>query len=156
LLFLNIHPNDLTDPNLLSPDAPHMEFADRIVLEVTERSALDRVDKARRQVAALREAGFRIAVDDLGAGYAGLGSFIQLDPDMVKLDMALVRDVDSSSEKQHLVRSVTQVCGDLGLSVVGEGVETGAERDALVELGCDLLQGHLFGRPAATPACVDW
>ncbi len=146
-LFLNLHPRDLMDPMLLDPAAPHVMMADRIVLEVTERVSLDSIVDVRRRVQQLREVGFRIAVDDLGAGYAGLASFVQLEPDLVKLDMSLTRDVDSNPTKQRLVRSMTQVCRDMGLLIVAEGVETREERDALVELGCDLLQGHLFGRP---------
>ncbi len=146
-LFLNLHPLDLVDPMLLAPEAPHMAVADRIVLEITERASLDGIPDAASTIKALREAGFRIAVDDLGAGYAGLASFVQLEPDLVKLDMSLTRGVDQSATRQRLVRSMTQVCSDMGMLVVAEGVETVGERDALAELGCDLLQGYLFGRP---------
>jgi EAL domain-containing protein (putative c-di-GMP-specific phosphodiesterase class I) len=86
-------------------------------------------------------------VDDLGAGYAGLTSFAALEPDVVKLDMALVRGVDREPIKHRLVGSMTRLCRDLGILVVAEGVETSAEKEALQELGCDLLQGYLFGRP---------
>ncbi len=99
----------------------------------------------------LRELGFRIAVDDLGAGYAGLSSFALLEPDIVKLDMTLVRDVDRSSVKQKLVASMASLCRDMGLLTVAEGVETQAERDTLIHLGCDLLQGFYFARPTAAP-----
>ena len=92
--------------------------------------------------------GFRIALDDLGAGYAGLTSFAQIRPEIVKLDMALVRGIDADPLKRRLVRSVIDVSRDIGTLVVGEGVETDAERDTLVELGCHLLQGYLFGKPA--------
>lgn len=146
-LFLNLHPADLTDPLLLNPNAPHMAIANRIVLEVTERASLSGVSDVASKIRALRDVGFRIAVDDLGAGYAGLASFVQLEPDLVKLDMCLVRDVHKNATKQRLVRSMTQVCVDMGMLVVAEGVETRQERDALVELGCDLLQGYLFGKP---------
>jgi EAL domain-containing protein (putative c-di-GMP-specific phosphodiesterase class I) len=91
--------------------------------------------------------GFRIAVDDLGAGYAGLTSFAMLEPELVKLDMTLVRDIDRSPTKQKLVRSVAGLCKELGMMVVGEGVETAAERDVLISCGCDLLQGYLFAKP---------
>ena len=100
------------------------------------------------RIARLRALGFQIAVDDLGAGYAGLSSFSQLEPDIVKLDMSLVRGIDSSSSKSSLVRSMVQVCTrDLGMRVVCEGVETSAERDTLERLGATLLQGYLFAKP---------
>lgn len=155
-LFLNLHPRDLMDPMLLDPNSSHVKMADRIVLEVTERVSLDCIGDVRRRVTELREAGFRIAVDDLGAGYAGLSSFVQLEPDLVKLDMSLTRSIDSSTTKQRLVRSMTQVCKDMGLLIVAEGVETVAERNTLTELGCDLLQGYLFGHPHSELRAPSW
>jgi len=155
-LFLNLHPRDLLDPMLLDPNSSHVKMADRIVLEVTERVSLDCIADVRRRVQELREAGFRIAVDDLGAGYAGLSSFVQLEPDLVKLDMSLTRGVDSSTTKQRLVRSMTQVCRDMGLLIVAEGVETIEERNTLAELGCDLLQGYLFGHPDSELRPPSW
>jgi EAL domain-containing protein (putative c-di-GMP-specific phosphodiesterase class I) len=99
-------------------------------------------------VARLRQIGFRIALDDLGAGYAGLNTFTQLEPDFVKLDRALVSGVDASTRKRSVVRSMLRLCGEeLGIHVVGEGVETVDERDALASDGCVLLQGYLFARP---------
>jgi EAL domain-containing protein (putative c-di-GMP-specific phosphodiesterase class I) len=95
----------------------------------------------------LRERGFRIAVDDLGAGYAGLTSFALLEPEIVKVDMTLVRDIDRSPVKRKLVRSMAALCRDMGLLIVSEGVETIAEHETLMELGCDLFQGYLFARP---------
>lgn len=155
-LFLNLHPRDLMDPSLVDPNCQHVKQAKRIVLEVTERVSLDSVADVRRRVQQLREIGFRIAVDDLGAGYAGLASFVQLEPDLVKLDMSLTRGVDTSITKQRLVRSMTQVCRDMGLLVVAEGVETIDERNMLVELGCDLLQGFLFGHPERELRVPTW
>jgi EAL domain-containing protein (putative c-di-GMP-specific phosphodiesterase class I) len=100
-------------------------------------------------MARLRRLGFRIAVDDLGAGYAGLASFSQLEPDIAKLDMSLVRGIDTSATKASIVRSMISVCTqELGTRVVCEGVETVAERDTLQSLGADLLQGYLFARPS--------
>jgi len=146
-LFVNLHPDDLLDPSLTDARSPLGTLAGRVVLEITERSSLEKVSDVRGKVAALREMGFRIAVDDLGSGYAGLTSFAQLEPEIVKLDMSLVRDVSHSKTKQKLIQSMTSVCKDMGSLVVGEGVETSEERDCLVELGCDLLQGYLFARP---------
>lgn len=79
--------------------------------------------------------------DDLGAGYAGLTSFTQLEPEVAKLDMSLVRGVDVDPRRQSIVRSMRQLCDELRIAVVAEGVETAAERSMLAELGCDLLQG---------------
>jgi EAL domain-containing protein (putative c-di-GMP-specific phosphodiesterase class I) len=149
-IFMNLHAADLNDDSLYSTSSPLCGFAPRIVLEITERSSLDRVSDVNSRAEALRRLGYKIAIDDLGAGYAGLSSFAQLNPDIAKLDMSLVRDIDCSDQKQKIVRSMFQVCTEeLGVTVVCEGVETIAERNVLDELGCDTQQGYLFGRPSA-------
>jgi EAL domain-containing protein (putative c-di-GMP-specific phosphodiesterase class I) len=149
LLFANVHSTELTDNDLLSEGAPLSAVAHRIVLEITERSTLDRVSGLPGRLASLRKLGYRIAVDDLGAGYAGLSSFAQLEPDFVKLDIALIHGVDQEPRKRSVVRGMAQLCTrDLGIRVVCEGVETAAERDTLAEDGLDLFQGYLFARPA--------
>jgi EAL domain-containing protein (putative c-di-GMP-specific phosphodiesterase class I) len=155
-LFLNLHPADLANPLLLNPNSLAFKYASNIVLEVTERATLDQVGDVRERVAALREGGYRIAIDDLGAGYAGLSSFASLEPEFVKLDMALIQNVHKSELKQRLVRLMTTLCHDMGMQVVAEGIETREERDAVIELGCDLLQGYYMGRPAKTFEDVRW
>lgn len=156
LLFVNLHSRDLMDEALFSLEAPLSCMAERVVLEITERASLDAVEDARAKIARLRQMGFRIAVDDLGAGYAGLTSFATLEPELVKLDMTLVRGIDSNPTKQKLVRSVTSLCRELGMTVVGEGVETRQERDTLVQCGCDLLQGYLIARPGQPFPTYNW
>lgn len=148
VLFLNLHPEDLLDDSLFSEQSELTPHAPRIVLELTERASIDRVPDVRERVARLRALGYRIAIDDLGAGYAGLASFVQLEPDFVKLDMSLIRGLHQSSLKRRLVRSMTSLCQQMGLGVVAEGVESVEERDTLVELGLDLLQGYHFAKPA--------
>ncbi|HEY3233326.1 MAG TPA: EAL domain-containing protein [Polyangiaceae bacterium] len=156
VLFLNLHVTDLLDPTLTSSRSPLSQFAQRVVLEITERSSLEEVKDARTRVAALRDMGFRIAVDDLGAGYAGLTSFALLEPEIVKLDMSLVRDVHVNHTKQKVIRSMTALCKDMGMMVVAEGVESAQERDTLMFLGCDLLQGYLFAKPGPGFPEVSW
>lgn len=150
LLFVNLHPRDLIDADLVEPESPLSRIASRVVLEITERAALSEVRDLERRIAALRELGFRIAIDDLGAGYAGLSSLAELEADIVKLDMSLVRGIEGDHRRQRLVRSLVDGCHGAGALVVAEGVETPAERDVVVGLGCDLLQGYLFGKPDAT------
>jgi EAL domain-containing protein (putative c-di-GMP-specific phosphodiesterase class I) len=146
-LFINLHASDLDDESLRSSFQPLSGIAHRVVLEITERASLDAVKDVPSQIKALKAIGFRIAVDDLGAGYAGLTCFTQLEPEIVKLDMSLVRGIDTQPKKQSIVGSMKKLCDDLGMLVVAEGVETPAERDTLARLGCDLLQGYLFARP---------
>jgi EAL domain-containing protein (putative c-di-GMP-specific phosphodiesterase class I)/CheY-like chemotaxis protein len=147
LLFVNLHPEDLLDETLYLPDTPFTALAGRVVLEVTERASLDHIAQLATRIAALRALGFQIALDDLGAGYAGLTSFAQLEPEFVKLDMSLIRDVDKSSTKQKVIRSMVCLCQDTGKRIIAEGIERVEERDVLIELGCDLLQGYLFAKP---------
>ncbi len=146
-LFVNVHASDLEDETLYAEDVALGPIAHRVVLEVTERASLDHVRAVEQRVTRLRDLRFRIAVDDLGAGYAGLTSFTLLEPTIVKLDMTLVRDIDTNPRKQSIVRAMTGLCGELGIVTVAEGVETKRERDMLVQLGCDLLQGFLFASP---------
>lgn len=146
-LFVNLHAADLNDDELYQADRPLSRIAQRVVLEVTERASLAGVRDMATRIAKLKALGFQLAVDDLGAGYAGLTSFTQLEPHIAKLDMSLVRGIDTHPRKQAIVRSMAKLCEEFGMDVVAEGVETVAERDALTELGCDLLQGYLFARP---------
>ncbi len=148
LIFINLHTRDLLDPDLASDTAPLSRFAERVVLEITERSALENVKDVEARVHILRYMGFRIAIDDLGAGYAGLTSFAMLEPEFVKLDMSLVRGVHVSDLRQKLVRSLASVCGEMGKGIIAEGVESSEERNSLRALGCDLMQGYLFAKPA--------
>lgn len=147
MFFLNLHPDDLLDDTLYEPSSPMSILAPEIVLEITERSPVDSVPDVRERIKALRRLGFRLAVDDLGSGYAGLTSFASLEPDFVKLDRGLVADIDSQPIKRKLVSSITAVSRDMGIAVVAEGIETAGERSVVTDLGCDLMQGFLFRRP---------
>jgi EAL domain-containing protein (putative c-di-GMP-specific phosphodiesterase class I) len=156
LVFVNLHTRDLMDDMLYRSDAPLSRVASRVVLEVTERASLDLVSDVRSRINALKALGFKIAVDDLGAGYAGLTSFALLEPDIVKLDMSLVRNIHAEPMKRKLIRSIVSLSKELGMLVIAEGIETGEERAAIVELGCDLLQGFLFARPSRPFPRVVW
>jgi EAL domain-containing protein (putative c-di-GMP-specific phosphodiesterase class I) len=147
--FVNVHASDLADDDLVLSTAPLSKHASRITLELTERTSLhDAGGDLRARLDALRALGYKLAVDDLGAGYAGLSSLAAVDPEVVKIDMSLVRDVDKSAPKQEVIRSMCRLSADLGMEIIVEGVETIGERDTLATLGCDLMQGYLFARPA--------
>jgi EAL domain-containing protein (putative c-di-GMP-specific phosphodiesterase class I) len=152
---MNLHPSDLLDEALYSLDSPITPFARQVVLEITERAALDSGADIPGRIRRLRSLGFRVAIDDLGAGYAGLSYFALLTPDVVKLDITLVRNIHQEEIKRKLV-GLTSLCKDLGMLVVAEGVETAEERDTTLELGCDLLQGFLFAKPAPPFPEVSW
>src|SRR5450432_90997 len=147
-VFVNLHPADLVDEELCSKEGALSPFASRVVLEVTERAALEQVKGLAEGVVRLRALGYRLALDDLGAGYAGLSSFALLEPEVVKIDMSLVRGIHLSPIKQKLFRSFANLCRECGTEIVAEGVEVAEERDCLNGLGGDLYQGYLFARPA--------
>ncbi len=129
--FVNLHTLDLEDEELYDANQPLSAVAERVVLEITERANFDGVTDVPRRVARLRELGYRIAVDDLGAGYAGLTAFAQLVPEVVKIDMSLVRDVAWDLVRQRLVGAVIEASRSLRMVTVAEGVESTEERDTL-------------------------
>jgi EAL domain-containing protein (putative c-di-GMP-specific phosphodiesterase class I) len=147
MFFVNLHAEDLEDEALYDPASPLSALAPEIVLEITERNPLEGVPQVRERVERLRSLGFRLAVDDLGSGYSGLASFACLEPDFVKLDRGLIHGIDLEPVKKKVVGSIVSVSRDLGVTVIAEGIETAAERDAAAEVGADLLQGFFFRRP---------
>ena len=146
-LFVNLHYADLDDPDLFDPRTEFSQQANRFVLEITERESLEAIANAQDKIQQLRELGFQIAMDDLGAGHNGLAAFAQLAPEVVKLDMKLVRNLDQGERQRDLVRVMHDFCAARCMRVIAEGVETREELDALMEIGVDLIQGYLIARP---------
>lgn len=149
LLFINFHPDDFHDDQLLlsSPEEPIFKIdPKRVVIEVTERSAIKDPEKLKETIDFLKKTGFKIAIDDLGSGYTSLGLIASLDPDYIKFDMSLVRGVEFSSTKQALLRTLSQFTQDIGATSVAEGVETREELDVVREFKCDLCQGFYFSK----------
>jgi EAL domain-containing protein (putative c-di-GMP-specific phosphodiesterase class I) len=160
-LNLNFLPQSLQS----SPDAitSIFEAADtyqfpieRIVLEVTESEVIDDAVQLGRALNAFRAQGLTISIDDFGAGYAGLNLLADFQPDSVKLDMHLVRGIDSRGPRQAIVRAILQACVDLGIDVIAEGVETPAEYQWLLEVNVRYFQGYLFAKPGfeCLPECA--
>lgn len=119
----------------------------QVVLEVTEHELMNDVGRTQAAVARFREAGFRLAIDDIGAGYAGLTKLVNLAPEIIKLDRALVERIDKDPTRQALVRAGVGFAAALGASLVAEGIETEGELAMLRELGVTLGQGFHLGRP---------
>jgi EAL domain-containing protein (putative c-di-GMP-specific phosphodiesterase class I)/GGDEF domain-containing protein len=124
------------------------------VLEITERTYAESASRLRERVADLRSHGFRIAIDDMGTGYSALHVLAELQPDFIKLDKMLVRDLPDEPIKRNLVSAITRFARDSRSRVIAEGVETEAEVDVLTELGIDLQQGFFFGYPVAVEETV--
>jgi EAL domain-containing protein (putative c-di-GMP-specific phosphodiesterase class I) len=121
---------------------------ERIIFEVTESDEIPDRAHLRNILDYYKKRGFRTAIDDFGEGYAGLNLLAEFIPDIVKLDMALVRSLDSDKNRRTIVQHVTRLCVDLGIEVIAEGIETVEERNTLLDMGVDLFQGYLFARPA--------
>lgn len=124
---------------------------DRIIFEVTEG---ERVEDGPWFAEILREykrCGFMTAIDDFGAGYAGLKLLADFQPDLVKIDMDLIRGIDTNRARQAIVRNLIPLCQDLGIELIAEGVETEPERDFLLNSGIHLMQGYLLARPVFKP-----
>jgi EAL domain-containing protein (putative c-di-GMP-specific phosphodiesterase class I) len=155
-LFVNLHPADLLDPELTDPASPLSTIASRVVLELTERASLDDIPDVEARLSRLRALGFRIALDDLGAGYAGLSCLATLEPDIVKLDMSLIRGIDRDVKRQRVVASMVELCRGLAMQVVIEGVESAGELEQVKRFGCELVQGYYFARPARGFLQVAW
>ncbi|MEM1414224.1 MAG: EAL domain-containing protein [Myxococcota bacterium] len=151
-LFINLHPDDLDDEELYDPASPLAGVADRVVLEITERAELRSGTALDEKLQTLRRMGFQLAIDDLGAGYGSLGSLATVGPEIVKIDMSLVRDVQKDPRRQRLIRAITTLSKEEGTLVVCEGIETQEEKLAVTHLGADLLQGYLLGRPGKFPS----
>lgn len=145
LMFVNLHPREL-DAALVH-EKPMADFADRIVLEITETAAIADYERVREIILKLRKHGYRIALDDLGAGYAGLNSLALLAPDYVKIDMALIRGIHQKSSSRRLVKHLLEFCTGEHIPVIAEGVESEAEHDIVQQIGCPLIQGNYLAHP---------
>jgi EAL domain-containing protein (putative c-di-GMP-specific phosphodiesterase class I) len=119
----------------------------QMMFEIVETDPFGDYRHLKSVLRTLREHGFRVAIDDFGAGYTGLAMLSHITPDFVKLDMRLIQGIDRNPIHQALVRGIHSICGDLGIGLIAEGVETTQERAALEALGVVLFQGFLFARP---------
>ncbi len=146
-VFVNLHPHEMLDGDLFSPSAPLSQFAKRVVLEISEHALLDGIEHLESRAAALRGLGFQLAMDNLGPGYPGLSSFARLRPEFVKYDLSLVRGADQKPDHIEIVAGMTSLFTSMNTKVIAAGIESIAERDAMLKAGVDLLQGFAFSRP---------
>ena len=147
-LFVNLHPGQLADPDRLRRDlSPLLPHASRTAIEITERARVQDIKGWDESIGALSDLGFKIAVDDLGAGYNSLNMLAELNPHYIKLDMSLVRNINMEPRKQRLVQLLVTFSEATGATSLAEGVETEAEARVLQDIGIDLMQGWYYGRP---------
>lgn len=121
---------------------------ERLIMEVTEGEVLGNQDRFTELIGIYRGLGMRTAVDDFGSGYSGLNVLADFQPDQIKLDKNLVRSIQSQGPRQAIVRAILQVCRDLGIELVAEGIENVDEYHWLLDEGVVLFQGYLFSHPA--------
>jgi len=152
-LSVNVSTETLCEPRLLQ--MLQAIPAARVVLELTERTPVVDYAEMSEWLADLRALGARLAVDDVGKGFSGLGHLVELSPDLLKFDRSLVAGVDSDTTKSGLITRLTSFADEVGMEVVAEGIETEAELDTLRALGVETGQGFLLGRPGPIPPLVD-
>ena len=150
LLFLNVDPHDFSDPAF---DEQDLDVTDphRVVIEITERTAIKDYPRFRERLESFRRRGYRFAVDDAGSGYAGLGSIANLEPDFIKLDLSLITGIDTNFIKQDLVATMVRFANDQGAKVIAEGVERQAEYDVVKSLGVHFVQGFFLHNSEQLP-----
>jgi EAL domain-containing protein (putative c-di-GMP-specific phosphodiesterase class I) len=153
LLSINFMPNAVYRPELciratLAAAEKYNFPIEQIIFEITESEKVDDLAHVRNIVEYYRQRGFRTAIDDFGAGYSGLNLLAEIQTDLMKLDMALIRNIDQRRSSQIIVRGIMQVCRELDMQVIAEGIESYEEFSLLFDLGIDLFQGYYFARPA--------
>lgn len=151
-LSINFMPNAVYRPELCirTTLAAAEEYGfpfDRIILEITESEKMRDLVHLRNIVEHYQKCGFKTAIDDFGAGYAGLNLLAEIQTDIIKLDMALIRNIDKNKVRQAIIRGVLQVTNELSSKVIAEGVETYEEYSFLQSLGIELFQGFYFAKP---------
>ena len=154
-LFVNLHPDELGDPEGISERLELLQrHAGRVIFEITERSSLvDAVGWERSLETILRQ-GYSIAVDDLGSGYSSLSVLAEIQPRVIKIDMSIVRDIDRTPRKQRLFELLCRFADATDALVVAEGIETAEEAETVKRCGAHLLQGYFFGRPEMADAVL--
>lgn len=156
-LFVNLHPDELSSRWLVRPDDPIGFHDEAVYLEITETAALSHYELCMNVLKELcLRAGAKLVVDDFGAGHSNLQRLLELEPDIVKLDLALTRNIHEDSRKQAVVRHMVNLCGELGAEVVAEGVETVEELSCVRDLGAHYVQGYLLARPGTPPPAHYW
>ncbi|WP_421549318.1 EAL domain-containing protein [Pseudomonas sp. QD4] len=152
-LSINFMPNAVYRPELcirstLEAARLHNFPLDRLIFETLESEHVDNYRHLTNILREYREFGFKTAIDDFGSGYSGLNLLADFQPDLIKLDMALIRDVDRDRVRQAIVRGIVTICAELSITVIAEGIESAGERDFLADCGIFLMQGYWFAKPA--------
>jgi len=158
-LFLNITPGVVNDPAFQNGTTKQIALhhgvnSEQITLEITERTAISDYANFSRVLLHYRRQGYRIAIDDAGAGYSSLQAIAELYPDYIKLDMAIVRDIHTNPFKKAILEALVNLAAATNSKVIAEGIETHDELVAIMKSGVGYGQGYFLGRPAHPPAGI--
>lgn len=159
LVSINFLPNAVYNPEhclratLVAAERVNWPLS-RIIFEVTEHEEITDQGHLLAILRTYQARGFKTAIDDFGAGYAGLNLLADFQPDLIKLDIGLIRSLHQDRVRQRIVSHMVDLCRELGIQVIGEGVEHPGECSALVDMGVVLQQGYLFARPQVGKAAV--
>lgn len=151
-LFINVDANIFHDPQL-KPGFTCKELKkyalkpEDIIFEITEKSAINEIEIFREAVQHYKGQTFQIAIDDFGSGYSGMNRICEVTPEFIKLDMQLVREIDKDEIRKSAVRATVQFCEEANIKVIGEGIETKEELNALIQLGVNYGQGYYLAKP---------
>jgi diguanylate cyclase (GGDEF)-like protein len=152
-ICINICPETLMDPSHLVgvTDELSEEYGiakEKIILEITEESAIKNLDLFKKTITRYRQRGYKIAIDDFGAGYGGLKMLSMIEPELVKIDCHFISNIDKTTVKYNLVDAIATACHRMGIKIVAEGIEREEELAIVLNMGIELLQGYYLCRPA--------
>lgn len=152
-LFINVCPETLLDPahrgGITDEFVEDMGLSkERIIIEITEESAVKDYNLFGRAIERYRSRGYRIAIDDFGSGYGGLKMLSMIEPDFVKIDRYFISNIDQAAVNLNLVDSITTTCHSMGIKVIAEGIEREEELNAVLNLGLEFLQGYYLRKPS--------
>ena len=156
-IFVNVHPVELSSRWLVRPDDPINFYEHQVYIEITEAAAFEYFDLCMgvlKEVCSRSRA--KLVLDDFGAGFSNLRRLMEISPDVVKLDRALITDLDTNVRQRRMVQHAVAMCHDLGAWVIAEGVETKGELRAAVHVGADFIQGYLLARPGNPMPRASW
>lgn len=153
-LFLNVDPNIIHDSSFISGvtgeklEKYNLDCSD-IVFEATERSAIKDIDTFRKSLRHYRQQGFSVAVDDVGSGYSGINRIFEINPQYIKIDMEIIKNIEKDACKRSFVAALAQFAADSHIALIAEGIETKEQLEAVISLHIDYAQGYYLAKPSS-------
>ena len=158
-IFINVDPNIINDEKFKKGFTK--EFLEKfnidpenIVFEITEKNSVSDINSFKKLIRNYKDQGYKIAIDDTGAGYSGLKLITDIKPDFIKLDMDLIRDIDKDGVKYALIKTLYEFCLVTNIRVIAEGIETENELNALIDIGIEYGQGYFIQKPVSNLAAI--